>query len=203
MVYRWWADEEFGTIFTHDHMFANYRQKHGLFAALLVEPKTATFHDPQDLSRRIIAGQNAVIAYEEDGESKAYREFCLGNGDWVPLFKRAQPIQDDRHILSLAYGKPLEPPPEPDSHGDNGVFGLNYRCEPLAERPRDPSEWFSSKSFLPSEGKSWGAMRAISSGDPATPLFHTWPGERIRLRLLQGSHEEQHSFQIHGLRWRR
>ncbi|MFM7641573.1 MAG: multicopper oxidase domain-containing protein [Cyanobium sp.] len=279
MVYRWWADEEFGTIFTHDHMFANYRQKHGLFAALLVEPKHATFHDPQDLSRHILTGQNAVIAYEEAGESNAYREFCLGNGDWVPLFKRSQPTQDDshsrgstgcacsrqgvpvpadhwsgltshdqnedhghghqqehlhggsgwgsdsshhgdgccgpfvatalvgskthRHLLSLSYGKPLEPPPEPDSHGDNGVFGLNYRCEPLAERPRDPSEWFSSKSFLASEGKSFGAMRAISNGDPATPLFHTWPGERIRLRLLQGSHEEQHSFQIHGLRWRR
>ena len=38
MVYRWWADQEFGTIFFHDHLFANYRQKHGLFGALLVEP---------------------------------------------------------------------------------------------------------------------------------------------------------------------
>jgi hypothetical protein len=38
MVYRWWADQEFGTIFFHDHLFANHRQKHGLFGALLVEP---------------------------------------------------------------------------------------------------------------------------------------------------------------------
>jgi len=255
MVYRWWADEEFGTIFTHDHMFANFRQKHGLFGALLVEPKTATFHDPQDLSRQILTGQNAVIAYEDNGESKAYREFCFGNGDWVPLFKRASTHEDDRddhhrvpvpadqwqcgdedshgrghghqednhqgccpgpflasalvggkahqHSLSLSYGHPLAPPPEPDAHGDNGVFGLNYRCEPLPERPRDPSEWFSSKAFLPSEGNQWGRRRVTGSGDPATPIFHTWPGERIRLRLVQGSHEEQHSFQIHGMRWRR
>ena len=256
MVYRWWADEEFGTIFTHDHMFANYRQKHGLFGCLLVEPKTATFHDPYDLSRQILTGQNAVIAYEENGQIQSYREFCLANGDWIPLFKRPHsparevPVpsdswsglthQDDGHgsgaghghgqedsshqsngccgpflasalvgpthhphTLSLFYGKPLEPPTEPDSHDDNGVFGLNYRCEPLPERPRDPSEWFSSKSFLPTEGRGWGGQRAHSNGDPATPLFHTWPGERIRLRLMQGSHEEQHSFQIHGLRWRR
>ena len=270
MVYRWWADEEFGTIFTHDHMFANYRQKHGLFGALLVEPKHATFHDPQDLSRHILTGQNAVIAYEENGESKAYREFCFGNGDWVPLFKRASssddgphgravPVPSDswsglthpglerdsrrgghgqehvrgpghggddsshhrgdccgpfqasalvgshahQHTLTLSYGKPLEPPPEPDAHGDNGVFGLNYRCEPLPERPRHPSEWFSSKSFLATEGSPWNPLRSTANGDPATPIFLTWPGERIRLRLVQGSHEEQHSFQIHGLRWRR
>jgi hypothetical protein len=69
------------------------------------------------------------------------------------------------------------------------------------ERPRDPSEWFSSKAFLPSEGNPLGI--ANSNGDPATAIFHTWPGEPIRLRLLQGSHEEQHSFQVHGLRWRR
>ena len=43
MVYRWWADQEFGTIFFHDHLFANYRQKHGLFGALLVEPKGSRF----------------------------------------------------------------------------------------------------------------------------------------------------------------
>jgi hypothetical protein len=229
-----------------------------------VEPENATFHHPQDLSQAILTGQNAVIAYQENGESRAYREFCLGNGDWVPLFKRAHhqegalrrhevPVPSDswsglsshrrderkqdhghspqdhsshsssqsedccgpfvasavvgrqggQHTLALSYGEPLEPPREPDSHDDNGVFSVNYRCEPLVERPRDPSEWFSSKAFLPSEGNPLGIQRAISNGDPATAIFHTWPGEPIRLRLLQGSHEEQHSFQVHGLRWRR
>jgi hypothetical protein len=43
MVYRWWADQEFGTIFFHDHLFANHRQKHGLFGALLVEPAGSKF----------------------------------------------------------------------------------------------------------------------------------------------------------------
>ena len=78
LVYRWWADEEFGTIFTHDHLFANFRQKHGLFAALIVEPETATFHDPTDLHKTVLVGQNAVIKYQENGVEKAYREFCLG-----------------------------------------------------------------------------------------------------------------------------
>ena len=36
--HRWVVDEEFGPCFFHDHLLANYRQKHGLFAALIAEP---------------------------------------------------------------------------------------------------------------------------------------------------------------------
>ena len=41
MVYRWWADEEFGTIFFHDHLFANYRQKHNEWQQRLGELSAA------------------------------------------------------------------------------------------------------------------------------------------------------------------
>ena len=231
MVYRWWADEEFGTIFTHDHCFANFRQKHGLFAALLVEPENATFHDPEDHSKEIVDGIEAVIKYKEGKTAKEYREFCFGNGDWVPLFQLppevhkmekageihqvtheetpyfvAQvPRQDDETTSKtrVTYGIPIEPPNHPDSHDDNGVFGLNYKCEPLAERPNDPSEWFNSKEFVLVKGKNGQPDKMHQYGDPATPIFKTFAGDPIRLRLVQGSHEEQHSFQLHGMRWRR
>ncbi|MDQ3748832.1 MAG: multicopper oxidase domain-containing protein [Acidobacteriota bacterium] len=229
-VYRWWADEEFGTIFTHDHLFANFRQKHGLFAALLVEPENATFHDPDDHGVNIVDGTEAVIKYSENGAEKSYREFCLGNGDWVPLFQlppevhlmeKAGEIHQVTHHdkpyfvakatyqahgktseINIIYGMPIEPPNHPDSHDDNGVFGVNYKCEPLAERPNDPSEWFNSKTFV-IEGEHGKPDTEITYGDPFTPVFRTLAGDPVRLRLVQGSHEEQHSFQLHGMRWRR
>ena len=39
--------------------------------------------------------------------------------------------------------------------------------------------------------------------DPATPILETYPGEPIRIRLLDGAHEEQHIFNIEGLPWRK
>jgi hypothetical protein len=33
-------------------------------------------------------------------------------------------------------------------------------------------------------------------------VFEGYPNDPIRIHVFQGSHEEQHSFQIHGMRWR-
>ncbi|MDQ3434297.1 MAG: multicopper oxidase domain-containing protein [Actinomycetota bacterium] len=183
MIYRWWADEELGTIFFHDHLFANYRQKHGLFGALIVEPRGAQFLDPFDHDEEAIAGTAAVIRLPD---GTAFREFCLGLADFVPLF--------DRHR------EPLNPPPEPGGHGDAGAMGVNYRSEPIRERKGDPAYWFSSRRHRYEEG---GRQVLIHHGDPSTDVFETYPGEPIRLRIVQGSHEESHSLAVHGMRWRR
>ncbi|MPZ62903.1 MAG: hypothetical protein GEU93_16740 [Propionibacteriales bacterium] len=168
MHYKWWADEEFGVIFTHDHLFANYRQKRGLFAAMLVEPAGSRWVDPHS-GEELVAGEQAVVL---DAPGGAFRELGLAVGDFVPLHGPA--------------GE-LNPPEEPTSDGDQGAMGVNYRSAPLRERHGDPSAWFSSQVH----------------GDPATPILETYPGEQVRLRLLQGAHEEQHAFSANGLRWRR
>ena len=63
LVYRWWCDEEFGTIFFHDHLFANYRQKHGLFAALIAEPPRSQWHtaDQEDTAVQIGFAEDVVM----------------------------------------------------------------------------------------------------------------------------------------------
>lgn len=178
MTYRWEVDEEFGTVFFHDHLLANYRQKRGLFGALLAEPEGSTHHYQHDLdpekppSIGSVIG-NAAVIRRKDGTY--FREFCIAQQDFAPLF--------------TADGEPLNPPNHPGDLGDNGVMGFNYRCEPLSLRDRDPAHWFSSK-------------QGLTNRDPATPIFHTYPGDKIQIRLIQGSHEEQHSFMIHGMRWR-
>ncbi len=183
MVYRWWADQDFGTIFFHDHLFANYRQKHGLFGAKIVEPIGAKFYDNFS-NRRIVSGLQARIKLNPNVQTKVppipgfprktwVREFCIAIGDFIPMFDRT--------------GEPLNAPKHPGGHGDQGVMGLNYRNEPIRERKGDPAFWFSSHHHP----------------DPATTRFAAFENDPIWFRLVQGSHEEQHSFQIHGMRWRR
>jgi hypothetical protein len=50
-IYRWYCDEDFGTIFYHDHLLANERQRHGLFGCLVAEPEGAEWVDPADHGR--------------------------------------------------------------------------------------------------------------------------------------------------------
>ncbi|MFC5063531.1 multicopper oxidase domain-containing protein [Actinomycetospora atypica] len=177
-LHRWVVDEEFGPCFFHDHLLANFRQKRGLFAALIAEPHGSTYKTP-DRTADAWVGAQAVI--DRDG-TESYREACLAIGDFVPLYDR------DR--------VPLNPPALLGSADDPGVMGVNYRNAPLRERGDDPSAWFASRVPRPDEEPEG------IGGDPDTPIVHAYPGDRLRIRLLQGSHEEQHSFVTHGLRWR-
>jgi FtsP/CotA-like multicopper oxidase with cupredoxin domain len=183
MKYRWWADEDFGVIFFHDHLFANTRQRHGLFGAMLVEPEDARYLDPWS-HRPMLVGSQAVIRLP-DGEQ--FREFCIGLGDWVAMYDGkggCWPLRADDH------GCPIQGPAHPSSHDDNGSMAVNYRSAPLRERGHHPERWFQTRQ--PEHKEDWGVT-----------VFHTLPNEPIVIRLIQGSHEEQHSFQIHDMRWRR
>lgn len=118
-------------------------------------------------------GTKAVIR-RKDGTS--FREFALFVHDFAMLFDRD--------------GNPLNPPEVPGSHDDPGVMGINYRCEPMRERLKpgdDPAYVFSS----------------IVHGDPATPILETYPGDELMIRLLDGAHEEQHSFNLTGMSWKK
>lgn len=118
-------------------------------------------------------GTRAVI-HRKNGTS--FREFALFVHDFAFLFDRK--------------GNPLNPPAVPGSHDDPGVMGINYRAEPMRERLRkkeDPAYLFSS----------------FVHGDPATPIFEAYPGDELMFRLIDGAHEEQHSFNITGMSWRK
>ncbi|KAJ3052412.1 hypothetical protein HK097_006308 [Rhizophlyctis rosea] len=220
----WWADREFGHVFFHDHLFANYRQKHGLYGIAPIEPVDAKYFSPYDLKKEIITGVQAVIvtperkrdeyndifnrdnglfaggaftnprdvfsvAPQEDSVEKdslnvypgTFREWINFVGDFQPAFTRN--------------GVPLNPPNFPGSDQDNGVMIVNYRSEPLRERIKkfrrengrevDPADLFSSHVF----------------GDPSTTIYEGYPGDNVRIRIAQGSHEESHSFNAYGFRW--
>ena len=76
-LHRWVVDEEFGPCFFHDHLLANYRQKHGLFAALIAEPPRSQWHtaDQEDTAW---AGAEAVVVPPTNTGVPPFRDFCLG-----------------------------------------------------------------------------------------------------------------------------
>jgi FtsP/CotA-like multicopper oxidase with cupredoxin domain len=172
-TYRWYVDEAFGVVFFHDHLLANHRQRHGLFGALVAEPAGATWRSPADQQTELRRGSQAVI---QQADGSRHREMVLAFADFVPLERGT----------GREHEQPVNPPPFPGAPDDQGALGVNYRCEPLPTRPGDPADWFSS----------------LVHGDPATPLLRAYPGEDVRLYVLQGSHDLLHSFTVSGTRWR-
>nr|WP_263327488.1 multicopper oxidase domain-containing protein [Neobacillus sp. Marseille-Q6967] len=82
---------------------------------------------------------------------------------------------------------PLETDPEDTKHA-HGYTAVNYSNEPFFRRNNaDPAYVFSS----------W------VHGDPQTPIIESYPGDPIKIRLIQGAHETQHNFNLHGLSWKR
>ena len=173
LIERFYVNEELHTVFFHDHLWPNSQQQHGVFGALIIEPKGSTFHDIRT-GLPIKRGTQAVI---RRCDGTAFREFALFIHDFAYLYDRN--------------GFPLNPPEVPGSHDDPGVMGINYRCEPMIERLRssqsDPAYVFSSSYH----------------GDPATPVLETYAGDEIVIRLNQGAQEEQHCFNIEGMQWLR
>lgn len=176
LIERYYANEELNACFFHDHFNPNSHQQHGVFGALIIEPKGSKYYDPRT-GREIKYGTKAVISTPS---GRMFREFALFVHDFALLFDKN--------------GNPLNKPPFPGSHDDPGVMGINYSCEPLGERLKgkkgkdgDPAYVFSSRVH----------------GDPVTPILETYPGDEIVIRLLDGAQEEQHAFNINGMKWKK
>ncbi len=70
----------------------------------------------------------------------------------------------------------------------------------------DMANLFSSKIHA-DQGDSGHAIfteslgPARQPGDPATPLLMAYAGDRVQVRLIQGAQEENHIFNMHGVKW--
>ena len=199
---RWYADYELRTVFTHDHHFAALVQNHGQYGALIVEPRGFDVRDPATgkFLQPVNSSANGTpcgsrcsgtaVGESVDvigpGANDDFREYGLAIADFVPLVKRGGDPTNPDDVVN----PPDAPEPYPDD--DPGTFAINYRNAPLSERrtyngdPTDPAYRFSS----------W------VHGDPWTPLLQGYARDNVKMRVIQGSQEEQHLFQVNGLRWR-
>lgn len=186
VMYEWMVneDEPEGTHYFHSHGDERLQTNHGLFGAVIVEPKGSIYLDP-------ISGgalQSGWAAMIQPPTGSAFREFALyyhevGDENYAHL---------DRNGLFIPLVDPYTEAYKPGSRA------LNYRSEPFMNRLAlqkltigkiDKSQAYSSYVF----------------GDPATPMMRSYLGDPVKERLIHGGAEVFHVHHVHGgsIRWRR
>jgi hypothetical protein len=174
IVYTWYvpAKLEGSTINLVDFGDRRGHRHHGLFGALLIEPKGATWTNPAT-GTTAPHGATADIRWTDAaGVKQSYREHTI---QW----------QDGLNLRDKA-GNAIAPGVTIDEPYDLGNRGINYRTERFAGRPGDPADKFSSQVH----------------GDPATPVLRAYAGDRVRIRLLQSSDRGRaHTVVVSGHAW--
>jgi hypothetical protein len=137
----------------------------GLYGAVVVGAAGTSYTDP-------VTGEDleATSSWRADAHpprGPSYRDFTLF-------------IQDEDEIIGTAAMPYLE--------NVEGVVGLNYGLEPLAER-------------LAQHGSAAAVFRSEVHGDPATPLLEAYPGDLIKIHVLAPFSEQAHVFSLEGHRW--
>ncbi|HEV7508123.1 MAG TPA: hypothetical protein VGS07_24790 [Thermoanaerobaculia bacterium] len=181
------------------------RQGMGLFGALVVEPKGATYLDVEDghpLDTVTGSSWEAIIidpnlAHRPDG--KNFREFIvmyheLGHENFRAAFDFTGVILP--HLDTAAF---------------SGVYRLglrciNYRSEPFRRRielnniVNGPAGTIGNTN----NGKPLG-YSSYPFGDPATPMPRSYLGEATKTRIVHAGAEVFHVHHLHGggIRWRR
>jgi manganese oxidase len=158
---RWWADPVLNstgedrtlrTVFTHDHFGPSSHQHHGLYAALVIEPRNSEWQKPDGtafggthLGSQLISRSDggptsyaANIVLPAPHEDQSRREFNLAFADFAIVYdENNKPVSGPEKMesdLPVVVLHPTQPRPESISAGDPGTQLLNYRNEPIPLR---------------------------------------------------------------------
>src|SRR4051794_2073931 len=183
--YEWQApdDEPEATHYFHSEGDQRVQADHGLFGALVVEPRDAQWTDPRTGAEAkgwdaivsapgIASFREFVVMYREVGD-ESYQPLDR-NGEFVPL---VDPISESYR---------------PDGRA------LSYRSEPFYNR-------FVLGQQVTGRTDESVAYSSYAYGDPATPLMRTYLGDPTKQRIVHAGSEVFHVHHVHGgaTRWRR
>ncbi|HWP43958.1 MAG TPA: copper oxidase, partial [Blastocatellia bacterium] len=215
-IQRWWADplinqagqdRTIRTVFTHDHFGPSSHQHHGFYAGLVVEPTDSQWQalDGSPLGGRADGGPTSFAAnIITPDQSKSYREFNLAVADFAIVYRPdltpVNPPAREEADLPIAIEPQPIPRPEAISAADPGTQLFNYRNEPIPLRIGEKV----GGNFVQKQGPAGDMANVFDSevhGDPFTPILRAYEGDRVQVRLIQGAQEEQHVFNIHGVKW--
>jgi FtsP/CotA-like multicopper oxidase with cupredoxin domain/predicted outer membrane lipoprotein len=164
---------------------------HGLFGALVVEPKGSTYWDPTTAGRPLTSGWEAII-------KPAGTDVACDRYSTMPTcgFREAallhHEIGNDNELLKDKLGQDIPLVDNITGTYRPGAFALNYRSEPFRNRllsfPKEKSHSYSSYTF----------------GEPATPMMRGYLADPTKIRLMHVGAEKFHVFHLHGGgdRWR-
>ncbi|MDD3416025.1 MAG: multicopper oxidase domain-containing protein [Lachnospiraceae bacterium] len=175
-TYLWHADKEYGACIIQSFGDIRNHRYHGLFGTIIIEPSGSKWYQPCCLKKTLYEEEAVITAPGEE----EFRECVVFIQNGIRL------LDEGGELIKTAGGEANE---EVDAE-DTGEKGYNYRSERFANRLKNDSQIF----------------RIFSSkrhGDPATPLFNAYPGERVVFRTMMPADKPRNvGFCIHGHEWK-
>lgn len=174
--YLWRADEEYGACILQSFGDMRNHRYHGLFGAVIIEPPGAKWHDNFIKRNGNYKEQVVVTAPGEE----TFRENVLFIQNGIRLLDKQGNL-----IKTTVQGEDEAPDAE-----DTGEKGYNYRSERFENRLKKDkriSKVFDSRVH----------------GDPATPVFQAYAGDRVIFRTMMPADKPRNTgFTIHGHMWK-
>lgn len=174
--YLWYADKEYGSCIIQSFGDMRNHRYHGLFGAMLIEPAGAKWYRNFSFAKGLHEEQ-AVIAAPG---TESFREFVVLIQNGIRM------LDTEGQLIQTAAGNENE---MVDAE-DTGEKGYNYRSERFANRLKEDrriSRIFCSRAH----------------GDPSTPVFKAYSGERVIFRTMMPADKPRNvGFCIHGHQWR-
>jgi FtsP/CotA-like multicopper oxidase with cupredoxin domain len=186
VTYEWMVagDEPEGTHYFHSHGNDREQADHGLFGAVVVEPRGATWLDPLS-GAPLRTGWAAVV---RPPAGPAFREFALYYHEVGS--ENYQPVDGAGGLIPQV--DPMTHAYRPDGRA------LNYRSEPFMNR-------LQLQQRVGGRADESVAYSSYAFGDPATPVMRSYLGDPVKQRVVHGGSEVFHVHHVHGggTRWRR
>lgn len=174
--YLWYADKEYGPCIIQSFGDIRNHRYHGLFGTIIIEPAGASWYRSCSLARAMYEEEAVITAPGVE----SFRECVLM-------------IQNGIRMLD-SEGELVKTIQEDDGDAidaeDTGEKGYNYRSERFANRLKRSSR--ISRIF-----------NSRIHGDPATPLFRAYTGERVIFRTMMPADKPRNvELTIHGHKWK-
>ncbi len=176
-TYTYYADPSLGEIASLVWDWGNVmtNPRNGLFGAIIIGPKGATYRDPKtgaDISTKNSWIADVIVDRTVPGyEHRAnYRDAALF-------------FQDEDNIIGTSF--------MPYVQNAAGLTGVNYRSEPY--KFREEAGCTLGKVFQP--------CVVDKPQDPATPVIEAHAGDPVRIRVFGASNEQNGMFSVESHEW--
>lgn len=174
--YLWFADKEYGACILQSFGDMRNHRYHGLFGTILIEPPGAKWYRNFSMAKAVYEEEAVITAPGAD----SFRECVVLIQNGIRMLDKAgelvQTAQNGEEEMADAE--------------DTGEKGYNYRSERFANRlkkNRQISKIFNSRIH----------------GDPATPVFRAYTGDRVIFRTMMPADKPRNvGFTIHGHEWK-
>ena len=174
--YLWKADREYGACILQSFGDMRNHRYHGLFGAVIIEPAEAQWYENFTKKKNPFAEQAVITA----PGTETFREYVLFIQNGIRL------LDARGNLVQTAAGHGGDPVEAEDT----GEKGYNYRSERFANR-------------LSRDERIWKVFSSKVHGDPATPVWKAYSGDRVIFRTMMPADKPRNvSLTIHGHLWR-